>query len=333
MADSNVADTVDSAQPRRRASSVLAVTRRFLASNGMLLVLILMVIGAWIAYPGFIAPQNISNIISQNAPIGIVAVGMTIVIIGGGFDLSVGSIFALGATFFASFALQVPWPFALVGALVGGLVVGIINGVVVAWLRVNPFVATLGSGSIITGALLVYSNSAPFSVSAPGFQDLGAGKLGPIPIATIMLVTVIVAGAILLSRTVYGRSIYALGGNAEATRLSGLPVDLIRASTYALSGVLSAFAGVLLASRLSVGQANMGATTALDAIAIVVVGGTSLLGGEGGMSKTVIGLLILATLSNMFFSLAIDANWQLIAKGTIIIGAVALDAFGRRRTG
>ena len=297
---------------------------------GIVAVLIVMVVVATLLYPGFLSFQNLMNILSQNAPIGIVAVGMTFVIIAGGFDLSVGAVVGLGATLFASLTLQHSLVAAAAVAIGAGVLVGTTNGIVVTRLRVNPFVATLGAASIINGFMLIYSNTQPYVVSDPGFQELGAGRVGGVPISIFVLAGVFALGGWILGWTKYGRWIYAIGGNAEASHLSGIRVKIIRTSTYTLSAGLAAFAGMMVASRLGVGQANQGATMPLDAIAIVVVGGTSLLGGEGAMWRTLVGLLVLATLSNIFYSLDVDSNWQLVAKGTIIVAAVALDSLQRR---
>ena len=300
------------------------VLRTMLLEYSMVWALIILMVVAVILYPRFFNIVNITNILSQNAPVGIVAVGMTFVIIGGGFDLSVGAIFALGAVVFARFAD----PAGLWGA--GGLVLlaclacGTINGLVITKLKVNPFVATLGTGSVFGGAAYIFSNSAPQTPDNFDFQILGTDNLLSWPISIWLLFIVFLVGGFVIVKSVYGRSIYAIGGNSEAARLSGLPVDLLRGSTYVISAVCSGLAGMILASRLGVGQADMGASIALDAIAIVVIGGTSLMGGEGAMWRTAIGLLIIATLSNVFDSLAVSTNYQLVTKGTIVIVAVDL---------
>ncbi len=303
-----------------------------LVHYGIVVVLVLLLAVASIFYHGFFTLQNILNILSQNAPIGIVAVGMTFVMLAGGFDLSVGAIIGMGATFFAAFALHSPLPLAGAVAIMAGGFVGSVNGVVINRLRVNPFIATLGASSVINGLMLLYSHTQPYVVSEAAFQVLGAGKIGRIPISVPILAVVFLVGGLILSWTKYGRWIYAIGGNAEASHLAGIRVELIRSTTYAISGVLAAFAGVIMASRLGVGQANMGATMTLDAIAIVVVGGNSLSGGEGAMWRTLVGLLVMATLTNIFYSVDVDPNWQLVAKGLIIIAAVALDSLAPRRS-
>jgi len=286
--------------------------------------------GSAIVYPRVFDPTNVKNILSQASPVGIVSVGMTFVMIGGGFDLSVGSIFAFGAVVFAHLTDTLGLWGAAAAVMVASAICGIINGLIITKLRVNPFVATLGTGSAFGGYAFIYSNAAPQVPNDPNFQYLGTEAWLGWPISIYLLVIVFLVDAFVLSRTVYGRSIYALGGNNEAARLSGIPVDLLRGSTYVMTALCSGIGGMILASRLGVGQADMGGSTALDSIAIVVIGGTSLLGGEGAMWRTAAGLLIIATLTNVFDSLAINNNYQLVAKGVIVIAAVALDIYARR---
>jgi ribose transport system permease protein len=298
---------------------------------GMIAALIGVVIVAQIIYPAFLTWTNIRIILSQNAPLGIVAVGMTFVMIGGGFDLSVGAIYAFAATMFAKIAMQNGLVEAGACALVLGTVCGVINGAVVAYMRINPFIATLGSASIFSGLAFVYSNSTPQTPDNPNFMILGHGVWGPLPISVWLLIVTVLIGGFVLAKTVYGQSLYAIGGNETAARLSGLRVGLIRGSTFALVGMLAALAGMIEASRLAVGQADIGGTIPLDAIAVVIIGGTSLLGGEGAVWRSVVGLLILGSITNLFYSLAVDPNIQLVAKGAIVIGAVGLDVWSRAR--
>jgi ribose transport system permease protein len=324
----NIADT--SAKPdspfRNPVITWAGVIRR-----GMIVwLLIALVILCRILYPGFLARDNIFNILSQNVQVGLIALGMTFVMIAGGFDLSVGAIYAAGATVYAMEAKQMALPLAALVALAVGLVCGSLNGIIVTRLKVNPFVATLGTTSIFAGAAYLYSHSAPVLVDRPDFTVLGAGKWFGVPISLVLLIVAYIVGAVALSKTVYGRSLYAVGGNPEAARLAGLRVELLKTSTYALVGVLAAFGGMIIASRLSIGQADIAGTMSLDAIAIVIIGGTSLFGGSGAVWRTAVGLLLLAVLTNIFDALALDSNFQSLIKGAIVIGAVALDAYSRR---
>lgn len=305
----------------------------FAAKYGMLGALIALILVATVIYPGFLNPANIGNILTQNAAVGLIAIGMTFVIISGGFDLSVGATYALGATLFAGLTLQTGSVFiAGIGALAAGLVAGAINGFIVARLGVNPFVATLGTSSVFSGVAYIYSNSSPFIVNGnPAFQDLALTRIAGVFLPIWLLIAAFILAALLLAKTTYGRNVYAVGGNYEAAWLSGLRVRGLNGSVYLMTGVLAALAGMMDASRLGVGQADVGAAMALDAIAIVVVGGTSLRGGEGAIWRSAVGLLILATLTNVFYSLNVSQHWQLIAKGVIVVTAVAVDAVIRSR--
>jgi ribose transport system permease protein len=303
---------------------------RFLARGMIVWLLLALIVLCQILYPGFLARDNIFNILSQNAQVGLIALGMTFVMIAGGFDLSVGAIYAAGATFYAIEAKTFPLSIAALLTLLLGLFAGTMNGLIVTRLKVNPFVATLGTSSIFGGAAYLYSHSAPVLVNQTEFTVLGAGTWFGVPISLLLLIVAYALGWLVLSRTVYGRSLYAVGGNPEAARLAGLRVDLLKTSTYALVGLLSAFGGMIIASRLSIGQADIAGTMSLDAIAIVIIGGTSLFGGWGSVWRTAVGLLLLAVLTNIFDALALDSNFQSLVKGAIVIGAVAIDAISRR---
>jgi ribose transport system permease protein len=220
-------------------------------------------------------------------------------------------------------------PFAGFFALLVGAGAGLINGWVVTRLRVNPFIGTIGTGATIGGLVYIYSDSSPVQVDDPAFQSLGLGLVAGIPWAVIVTVLVAVAAGLLLSKTVFGRYTYAAGGNAEAARLAGVPVGRVRVSTFVIVGVLAALAGMITASQLSVGQPTLGATVALDAFAIVVIGGTSVYGGEGAIWRTATGVLIIAVLTNVFNYMAWDDTRQSVAMGVVLVGAVALDAMRR----
>lgn len=323
------AEPPDPGRPSRRPFRFSA----FAGKYSMVGVLLALIIVATALYPGFVSPGNVGNILSQNSAVGIIAVGMTFVIITGGFDLSVGAIYALSAVLFAGVSIQTgSVATAGVVALGAGLLMGAINGALISLIRINPFVATLGTASIISGLAYIISGSSPFIVNnVPDFQYLALTRIAGITVPVWILTIVFVVASIVLAKTNFGRNVFAIGGNYEAAWLSGLRVKVLSASVYVLSGLLAALAGMMESSRLGVGQADMGAAMALDAIAIVVVGGTSLLGGEGAIWRSAVGLLILATLTNVFYSLNITQNWQLIAKGVIVVAAVSVDAIIRVR--
>jgi ribose transport system permease protein len=305
----------------------------FAGRYSMLGVLVVLVVIATVLYPRFLSPANISNILTQNSAVGIIAVGMTFVIISGGFDLSVGSTYALGAVLYAGVTIQTGSVFiAALVAILTGAIVGAANGALISAVSINPFVATLGTGSVISGIAYIYSNSSPFIVNNNAqFQDLALSTIAGIPDPAWILIAIFIVGAIALAKTGYGRNLSAVGGNFDAAWLSGLRVKGLSSSVYIITGVLAALGGMMDSSRLGVGQADMGGTMSLDAIAIVVVGGTSLLGGEGAVWRSAVGMLILATLTNVFYSINVTQNWQLIAKGLIVVAAVAIDAIIRIR--
>ncbi len=298
------------------------------AMVGVLLVLLVV---ATIVYPNFLSLGNVLNVLTNSTPVGLVAIGMTFVLIGGGFDLSVAGIFALCGVLYATLANAMPVPLAFLAMLPIALVLGIVNGLVITRLHVNAFVATLGSASIFTGLAFLVNTSGAVFVTDETFTYLGRERWLGVPIMIWILAIAFVVAGLLLAKTVYGRNVYLVGGNAEAARLSGVRVGLVQASTYAFTAVTAAVAGMLLASQTGVGQANTGVTITLDAIAIVIIGGTSLRGGQGAMWRTLVGLLIIATISSVFNSLAWNSSVQSVAKGVIVIGAVALDAWTQRR--
>ena len=255
---------------------------------------------------------------------------MTFVIIGGGFDLSAGSTLSVCAIVYSICANHMGLLFAALIALAVGLAAGAINGVIISRFKVNPFVATLGTGSIYLGIAYIISQSNPITVTKVSFQTLGNNAWLGVPIDVWLLAVAIGAAAFILAKTKFGRSVYAVGGNAEASRLCGIRVDGVRATTYVVIGGAAAVAGMVVASRLSIVTASIGANESLTAIAIVVVGGTSLLGGEGAIWRTVVGFLILESLTNVLEARAVNANWQDIATGAVLIGAVAIDVVARR---
>jgi ribose transport system permease protein len=299
---------------------------------GMVVLLVGMVIVTAGVDKHFATQANLLNLLLQWAPQGLMAIGMTYVIIAGGFDLSVGGTYVAGGVIFAALALHNNTWLALLLALLAGAGIGAVNGLVITRLDVNPFVATLGAGFVITGVAEVASNAAPVIVSKNDFLTLGQNKLFDIPIPGILLIIGMIIGGIVLSKTVYGRSIYAIGGGDEASRLAGLRTKTLRASTYVLTGVTAALAGAIIASRLGSAEADIGTNVELEVITIVVVGGTALGGGEGAMWRTAVGVAILAILGNAFDHLQVNAFYQEVIEGAIIIAAIAIDSYGRKRS-
>ncbi|WHY94720.1 ABC transporter permease [Neobacillus cucumis] len=298
---------------------------------GVVVVFVFLLVLASILYPGFIRSSNILNMLSQLSIIGVMSIGMSFVIITGGLDMSVGGIYALSAVVVASLADKMPTPVAVVITLAIGIVAGLLNGVLVTKFKVPPFVATLGTGSMFSGFALIYSNAQPFMVQKESFRWLGSGYLGNIPVSVIFLFAGYILFSIILSYTTYGKSIYSIGGNPEASRLSGLRVNWITTSTYAICGLCASISGLIIASRLGQGQANIGDLIVLDVIAAVVIGGTSLSGGQGAIWRTAIGGGILIMISNVFDSMSLSPYWQSVFKGIIVIGAVMFDFYARSK--
>jgi ribose transport system permease protein len=319
------------ADPRRSPPAWRASAADLVGRFAMIGVLIALVIAARIIYSGFLDVGNIKNLLANDAPVGLVAIGMTFVLIGGGFDLSVGGIFAAAGVLYATLANSMPVGVAFMLMVPIAILMGLANGLVITRLHVNAFVATLGSASIFSGIAFLINTTGSVPVDKLSFAYLGSAQWLGIPVLIWILAIGFILGALLLSRTVYGRSVYIVGGNAEAARLAGMRVSAIQASTYALTALAAAIAGMLLASQTSVGQANVGTNITLDSIAIVIIGGTSLRGGQGAMWRTLVGLLIIATIDSVFNSMAWNSSVQSIAKGVIVIVAVALDAWTQRR--
>jgi ribose transport system permease protein len=321
MSDADILATA----PARQTASWRAQLPTLIRVYGIILTLVLLLAVVTIGNPAFISQQNVFNMASQWAPAGIMAVGMTFVILTGGFDLSVASAYSLCAVV-AAYVGQTHAPIiAFAAAIAVGLVFGLANGILVAVVRINPFITTVGSGFIINGVALVMTQNAAFLVDNEDFAILGAGRWHGVPYSGMLLVSFLVVFGFVLARTIYGEAIYAVGGNYEASRLSGIRVRAVVASTYVLMGGCVGLAGSIAASQLSSAQANLDPGIIFDVLTIVVVGGTSLSGGSGAMWRTAVGLGIIATISNGFVLLDISPYYQSIIKGSIIVAALALD--------
>jgi ribose transport system permease protein len=304
-----------------------------LRTYGIVLAFMILVAAVAASAPDFATRTNLFNLFSQWAPAGIMAVAMTFVILAGGFDLSIASGFSLCAVCAAAVGRTELPAVAFVAALAVGLAIGLVNGILIAGARINPFIATVGTGFILSGIALVMTGNLAYVVDDPGFGTIGAGRWHGFPYSGMILALCLLAGGLVLARTVYGQSIYAVGGNAEASRLSGLRVGVTVGSTYVLSGLSMGLAGIIAASQLNSAQANIDPNIVFDVITVVVVGGTSLAGGIGSMWRTAVGLGIIATISNAFSLADVNPDYQDIVKGCIIVGALALDVYARRLAG
>jgi ribose transport system permease protein len=257
-----------------------------LQTYGIVLAFVILVAVVAASSPGFATRTNIFNLFSQWAPAGVMAVAMTFVILAGGFDLSIANGFSLCAVTAAAVGRAEDPAVAFLAALAVGLAIGLVNGVLVAGAKINPFITTVGTGFVLGGIALVATGNIAYIVANPDFGTIGAGRWHGFPYSGMILVFCLVAGGLVLARTVYGQSIYAVGGNAEASRLSGIRVVSTIGSTYVLSGLAMGVAGVITASQLNSAQANINPSIVFDVITIVVVGGTSLAGGVGSMWRT-----------------------------------------------
>lgn len=281
--------------------------------------------------PGFFSVANAVNIALSIAIIGILAVGMTAVILTGGIDLSIGSVLALAGVSAAIAATKgAPLPVVILVALGVGAITGIVNGSLIAWLRVPPFVATLAMLTVARGLSFIISGGRSIGGMPSSFGALGRAVVFGVPAPVLVMVAVMAAGAFVLSRMVLGRHIYALGGNAEAAWLAGIRVKLVTGIVYTLNGVLGGLAGFVLASRLGAGVPNAGVQYELDVIAAVVVGGTSLSGGRGSIGSTLWGTVFIGVLTNGLNLANVDPYVQKIALGIVIVIAVIADGLGRR---
>ncbi|MBG6224974.1 ribose transport system permease protein [Arthrobacter sp. CAN_A2] len=304
----------------------------FLADNGALVGLFVLGLALFIATPDFLTGPNLLNIGIQASVIAVLAFGLTFVIVAGGIDLSVGSVAALsamGSAYMFSTA-DLPGWLALIGGLLFGTLAGAVSGFAVAFGRLPSFIATLAMLSVARGLTLVLSDGRPIA-TAPAVSFLG-GNIGPLPMPIVVLVIAGAVAALILNYTVMGRYMYAVGGNTEAARLSGIPVRRVLVTVFALSGLFAALAGLLLSGRLDSAQPQAAAGYELDAIAAVVIGGASLAGGVGRISGTLIGALVLVVIRNGLNLLNVSSFWQQVVIGVVIALAVGIDSL-RRKSG
>lgn len=301
---------------------------------GTLLGLFILCVVLWILTPYFLTVSNLLNVAQQTSINAIIAVGMTFVIITAGIDLSVGSLVAFSGVVLAS-ALQmgVPLPIAVFLGLIVGLACGAVNGLLITYGRLPPFISTLGMMSVARGAALLYTNGRPISGFPENFRFLATGEvLGIIPTPVIIMATVYVAAHFVLNNTKLGRYTYAIGGNEEAALLSGVNVTKYKIMVYGLCGMLSGLAAVILTARLNSAQPIAGIMYELDAIAATVIGGTSLMGGEGTVLGTLLGALIMGVLRNGLNLLGVSSFIQQIVIGSVIIFAVLVDMALKKQT-
>ncbi|MBA3295932.1 MAG: ribose ABC transporter permease [Acidobacteria bacterium] len=303
-------------------AGLLASGRRLGTLAGLFALCVLL----WILTPHFLTVSNLVNVLEQTAINAVIAAGMTFVIISGGIDLSVGSLLALAGVVLATLLhAGVPVPIAIAAALAIGFTFGLFNGAAITWGRLPPFIATLGMMSVARGCALLFTDGRPVSGFDPGFRSFATARIAGIPAPVLVTIGVYLIAWFVLSKTRFGRYVYAIGGNEEATRLSGVNVRMHKMCVYGVSGLASAVAAVLLTSRLNSAQPIAGMMYELDAIAATVIGGTSLMGGDGGLSGTLIGALIMGVLRNGLNLLGVSSFVQQIVIGLVIVFAVLVD--------
>lgn len=305
--------------------------------------LVVLIIGFSLASPNFLQARNVVGIFLATAVNGILALGVTFVIIAAGIDLSIGTVMTFSAVMTGVFITNwgLPVPIGIIGGILTGTAAGVFNGFAIAKMKVPPFIATLGMMYIAKGLALVIAEIKPiYFTDTPGFRDIATGSIInldsivpglEIPNAVLIFFLAALFGSFLLRRTIFGRYTFALGSNEEATRLSGVNVDRWKIAVYTVCGAYAGLAGIVIASRLNSAQPALGQGYELDAIAAVVIGGTSLTGGEGTILGTVIGAFVISVLTNGLRILSVPQEWQIVVTGAIIILAVYLDVIRRRR--
>lgn len=303
------------------------VVRRRLARAAIWIVLLLLLAVAAVLSDAFLRPEYLLNVVRQAAPVGIAAVGVTLVMILGGVDLSVGAVISLTGVVAAVLMQGDPAniPYALAVAMLVGAVIGLANGVLIAFNRVSPFILTLGMAIVVYGATQIYSGGTARGVVAPGFREFFNHRIGGlVPVLALAFALIAALGIWVQRATRFGRMLYLIGSNAAAARLAGLPAARVTVAAYVISGLCGALGGIALLARSGVSSTFAGRGLEFDVLAAVVLGGTTFEGGRGGIGGTVAGVFVLLIAFNLVNIVGLDYNAQLIVKGAIIIAASAL---------
>lgn len=318
-------------QVAKSASLKKALFSDMMQTVGILPILILIVAVFGLVTPNFFTESNLLNIARQSSINIVLAAGMTFIILTGGIDLSVGSILGTTAVTAMVVSLVPGWQvLSIPAALLMGTGLGLFNGMLVAWAGLPPFIVTLGTYTALRGAAYLLAGGTTVINSDINFEWIGNSYLGPIPWLVVIALAVIVLCWFILRRTTLGVHIYAVGGNMQAARLTGIKVWLVLLFVYGMSGLLSGLGGIMSASRLYSANGNLGMGYELDAIAAVILGGTSFVGGIGTITGTLVGALIIATLNNGMTLMGVSYFWQLVIKGAVIIIAVLIDKYRTR---
>ncbi|MBO0805510.1 MAG: ABC transporter permease [Nocardiopsaceae bacterium] len=312
-------------------SKAVAGNKGRLWRYGIWAALIVLTLILVIVSPSFRTPFNLTNILQQNSMLGIVACGMLVMMISGGFDLSVGAVGATASVVAAWASGHAPLAAAIVAGLAVGLVVGAVNGILIAKGGINAFMTTFAMASVVTGLLFAGTNAAPVTGNAPALITLALGRAGQVPYAFIAYIAVAAVTWFLLSRTKWGHYVYSIGGNREASYLSGVPVVTTQFAAFVFGGLCAAFGGLLLLGQSGIGQPSSATDWPLTAIAICVIGGVPLSGGEGRLHGTIAATLLLGVITDGLNLLNVSAYIQPTVTGAVILIAVAVDKISRRR--
>jgi len=300
--------------------------------GGILAALIVVCVLLAIAAPKFLSSYNLGIVIRQVSFVAIVAMGQTMVLLTGGIDLSVGSIAGFTAIIGANVMAHLPVDpyFAAVFAILLGFLIGAVSGFFIAYVKINAFIVTLGMGEICAGLNLVITRGYPILGIPTSFNFLGQGMIGPVPFPVILMLLLMCGFTFILTSTPYGRNIYVIGDNENAARLAGIQVARVKMSVYAISGVLSALAGMIFVSRVNAGQPTVGPSWLMPSITAAIIGGTTLSGGEGTIIGSIIGAVFMGVLSNGIVLMDISAYWEKVIIGLVVIVAVLLDVLRKR---
>ena len=317
-------------QSRTRGARIASVVLH----QGALIALVVACAFGFARYGAFLTPENLLNVLRQNSMVGLMALGMTFVILTGGIDLSVGSLLAIAGIVAAMLSSQGTFV-AMVGGVGAATLLGFVNGLTIAKVRIQPFVVTLAMMIAARGLALAATgeSSVRVNTSAVGLTWLGRGWVGPLPAPVVLLLLAFLVGSFVLRYTTFGRHVYAVGDDQDAARLLGLETDRVIVATYALSGALAGLAGVVLAARLGAGQPVAGTGWELDAIAAVVVGGTLLTGGQGSAGHTLVGVLLLGVILNLLnLEGTLSPWWQWVIRGVFLLAVVVVQGRVARKT-
>lgn len=316
----------------KTSNPLLKKLKNYVANDTLSIFILLLILLYMFTVPRFATPGNLMNVLTQISINAFISCGMTFVILSGGIDLSVGSVAALASI--AGAALIKCFPDAnlflsivvILGvAIVVGGICGSINGFFISKMRVSPFIVTLAMMNVARGLAYVFTDAKPIFGLPSSFSFIGIGRIGPVPVVVILMIIAIAISYVILSKTCFGRYVYAIGSNNEVAKLCGINANRVRFYVYVLCGILSALAGVIMASKLQNGQATIAMGYELMAIAAVAMGGTSMAGGRGGMIQTIFGLIVIGVINNSLSLLGVSSYWQTVAMGAIIVLAVVMD--------